>query len=119
MNRLLFIAINCLIVVSCDEFLCGSLDKGSQELINNASEKYNESVKIENIACEYHYLNIYLRSNKLDLDTVSLIHNELYNSKSQKGWRSIHVFDKNDVFLYIHHYTGKISYKGNAKDALE
>jgi len=106
--KLIYIPIFLVFVSSCESILCGSLDKETKYILDKGVNKYGKYFEVETIPCEYYYLNAYFRSDSVKDILVDSLHSDLYNPITRRGWRSIHVFDRNKNFLYKHHHSGKI-----------
>lgn len=95
-----------LLFCGCD-LICGLKDT-PREMLEMAQEKFNTYCRIENIPCESYYMNIKLKVDE-NAELTAELHKMLYHEKEKIGWLSLHIYDKNGVFLITHHYKGKRS----------
>jgi disulfide oxidoreductase YuzD len=100
-------------IYGCNYFTkkaCGDISTKEKSKIEYLEKKYK--LKIENIPCEYRYLNIYI--DKIDMNDSSLnrVHKEIIDSK-ELNFHSIHVYDisnKNKLFeQYFNSYKEKFT----------
>lgn len=92
---------------SCNTFLCGELTGEWKQQFENANSKAIK-FKIENIPCEYFYINLIMLSNEIDTSSIRSIHKILYNKENRIGWQVIKVYDNNRKYLFSHNYNDNI-----------
>ncbi|MBX2925919.1 MAG: hypothetical protein KF746_27230 [Chitinophagaceae bacterium] len=92
---------------SCNNFLCGELSGEWKKQLERA--KANAvNLKIENIPCEFYYINATVTSNHIDTIAIHSIHKYLYDEKSKTGWQVILVHNAEGKYLFSHKYNNSI-----------
>jgi hypothetical protein len=87
--------------------ICGTLDSDSQSRIVKANNILDSNGYVENIPCEYTYLNVHINSSVIDTNIINSIHYVLYDSKNKKGWQVLLIYDNQDKYVFSHHLAGR------------
>lgn len=95
---------------SCN-FICGKLNVNEQKMIDSVNSYYVNKFRIENIPCEYIYINLKLYSNKIDTISINQAHKILYDEKKKLGWQTIIIYDKNGKYVISHSNNGVFYYQ--------
>lgn len=88
------------VLCSCSGLLCGDLNGEWLKLLTNANNKYSSKFSIENIPCEFYYINVTIKCNNNDTVLLKDLHSELYDSTRKIGWPVFVVFDKEKNYLF-------------------
>lgn len=88
---------------SCSSILCGELTGEWKQMLEKASAVFPE-LKVENIPCEFYYIDIFISSEKIDTSEIHSLHKYLYDHKSRIGWQVLQVYDSKQQYLFSHRY---------------
>lgn len=94
---------------SCDYFLCGRLDTDLQKMVDTANSTFENYLEIEKVPCEFFYINVLLKTEKVDTNKIHSVHQILYDEKNNLGWNVLVVYDINGKFIFEHSNEGNIS----------
>jgi hypothetical protein len=108
--KICFIVLFGVTIYSCNNTLCGELSGDWLSLKVNAQKKFSGQFDIENIPCEYYFINIKLKHVVFDSTLLKKLHYELYDSSKKVGWPTFIVYDKNGNYLY-HDVNNGVRYK--------
>lgn len=94
---------------SCTSLLCGELSGDWRIMMGDAEAKYSDKLVIENIPCEFYYLDVKLKKG-VGADTVLIAqaHRDLYNPEKRIGWLLVNVYDSNNKYIFSHRHNGGI-----------
>lgn len=90
----------CVTMFSCDYILCGDLKGDWLALKQNAEREFGDQFDIENIPCEFYYINIKAKKSDIDTSALKTLHYTLFDSSKNIGWRTLVVFDRNGNYLF-------------------
>lgn len=105
--KLTIIPVLSVFLFSCSSTLCGELTGAVKAQLENAKAKA-PNLKIENIPCEFYYMNVTVTTKNVDTAAIHAIHPYLYNQKTKTGWAVLLVHDAEGKYLFSHNYTGNI-----------
>jgi hypothetical protein len=100
-----------LLFYSCNSIFCGELTGEWASTLNLVKNKYINNFRIENIPCDFYYINITALNKNIDTALLNTVHKELYNPINKVGWLVLKVYDNKGNFLFVHKYDGRISQK--------
>ena len=107
-EKFLFLILLSILLNSCNYILCGELTGEWKNQLEKA-KTFNKDFIIENIPCEFSYINLTINSNIIDTASIREIHKILYNEEHKVvGWGSILVYDSNHKYLFTHNHRGNI-----------
>ena len=89
-------------IYSCNTILCGKLNDELQAIQDSANNKYSEHLLIENIPCEYYYINLTFKNNYIDTNLIHSVHEILYNKERRIGWQVIFVYNSKGEYIFSH-----------------
>jgi hypothetical protein len=92
---------------SCNYLLCGELTGEWKNKLEKANE-FSASLKVENIPCEFYYINVIATTKLIDTSAIHSLHKYLYDEKSKVGWQVLLVHDAEWKYLFSHRYDNSI-----------
>ncbi len=107
MKKFLIISVFSFLLYSCDSIVCGELS-GEWKLQFEKAATATTNLKLENIPCEFYYINVIANSNKIDTNTIHSLHKLLYNQKNKIGWQVLLVYNAEGKYLFSHRYNNSI-----------
>jgi hypothetical protein len=93
---------------ACDHLVCGNLAPELQKRVDRVESNYGKKVKVEPIPCEFSYVKLILKGKDTTGVPLNAIHDILHDSATRQGWAVMWVYDKEDKYLFSHHWRGKI-----------
>jgi hypothetical protein len=107
MKYILAILVSSSFLLSCNNLTCGELTGEWKEQYEKANSVAVD-LKVENIPCEYFYINVILKTKVVDTSAIHSIHRYLYNEKNKIGWQVLQVYDVNGKYIFSHKYNDNI-----------
>lgn len=92
---------------SCNSVLCGDLTGEWKQQFDNANVNAG-NLRVENIPCEFFYINVIVPIGKVDTFSIHSIHKYLYNQEKKSGWQVLLVYDIKENYLFSHKYNDSI-----------
>ena len=92
---------------SCNYLLCGELTGEWKNKLEKANE-FSASLKVENIPCEFYYINVIATTKLIDTSAIHSLHKYLYDEKSKVGWQVLLVHNVKGKYLFCRRYNNGI-----------
>ncbi len=107
MKYVAFFIFSSLLFVSCSESLCGKLS-GEWKRQYDSANKFSAKLKLENIPCDFYYINVVVLDGLVDTASIHKVHKFLYNPKNNSGWQALLVYSNEGKYLFTHNYNDSI-----------
>ena len=102
-----FLIISFLCIYSCTSITCGELS-GEWKMKYERARSFSNDFTIENIPCDFYYINVVVNSPFVDTAAIHSLHNYLYDENLKVGWQVLLVYDADRNYLFSHKYNGTI-----------
>jgi len=100
-----------LLLSSCTDTFCGKIDNRHQEMLDKVNLRYKNILKVENIPCEYIYLEVHYEIVEVDTILLNEVHNLLYDENQRTGWQTLLIYDYRGDYIFSHSKNGNIYYQ--------
>jgi len=102
MKATIIIILSSFIFHSCNYLMCGELT-GEWKFKSERANKASTVLKVEDIPCEFYYINVMATTKVIDTPAIDALHKYLYDEK-KVGWQVLLVHNAEGKYLFSHIY---------------